>query len=911
MVYKTFRVNSNNISIKKRYNLPKGDLKDLIPFSNFEGHYGGKVDGIEDTIGVFLTPFIYFPSSCESQLSNFKDITGFVDLKIKKSDIESYFNQVSNLEDIFETDLTVGTYVENRNWLLQEDKCEFLGISDDRIDIEVFINDTPVNVYFKTDVNIRIFKKDDVMIHLRELTKNPNQLIHLEMDRNDFKVKDKFGDLMSDSNLAWTDFYTEFADKLLEYKENRTQLIQKIQKVYEKININLPTLDRDANGKKIIPYDIDPFTIFALFNKGITDDNRIKIINGIKEEFYIKSDVPIDFFGIPVVNNLGATFYYFNGSRGEDDIDNLWNVFSCAINYSKDFNERARVELINYFDKVIEQKGIKWNITMGLFWICPSVFVSLDNKNKGFLSNPHNLSQKVANEINSLKTYPPKGDTYLRICDYVYESIKESEDFDSLIELSHCAYIFDNNEEDSSKKGIGDDDVRSIHYWIYSPGSSADMWDEFYDKGIMAIHYTTEIGDLIKYSNKEDLREELQEIYQDDSPHVNVANALWQFANDIEIGDIIFAKKGMNEIIGRGIVESDYYFNEDANFPHIRNVKWTHKGTWHYGDENNKLNRKTLTDISHLNEKVNVIKSFFEDEEDYEEPRVIYPIYTSEDFLEEVYVTEEDYETLVKLVLNKKNLILQGAPGVGKTFMAKRLAYSIMGEKDIDRVMMVQFHQSYSYEDFVMGYRPSKDGFELREGSFYKFCKKAEDDDENDYFFIIDEINRGNLSKIFGELFMLIENDKRGEKNKIQLLYSDELFYIPKNVHIIGLMNTADRSLAMIDYALRRRFAFFDLKPGFSSEGFKEYQSNIDYSVFDDLIDIMEELNEEIKKDETLGEGFRIGHSYFCNLNPDEIEEKLAYIIEYEIIPLLKEYWFDEPDKVENWSQKLRDCLNE
>ena len=190
----------------------------------------------------------------------------------------------------------------------------------------------------------------------------------------------------------------------------------------------------------------------------------------------------------------------------------------------------------------------------------------------------------------------------------------------------------------------------------------------------------------------------------------------------------------------------------------------------------------------------------------------IYPIYTKKRFLDEVYVTETDYETLVKLLKNKKNLILQGAPGVGKTFMAKRLAYSIMGIKNVDRVMMVQFHQSYSYEDFVEGYRPSKEHFELRKGSFYKFCKKAEDDDENDYFFIIDEINRGNLSKIFGELFMLIENDKRGEKNKIQLLYSDEEFYIPKNVHIIGLMNTADRSLAMIDYALRRRFAFFDLK---------------------------------------------------------------------------------------------------
>ena len=255
------------------------------------------------------------------------------------------------------------------------------------------------------------------------------------------------------------------------------------------------------------------------------------------------------------------------------------------------------------------------------------------------------------------------------------------------------------------------------------------------------------------------------------------------------------------------------------------------------------------------------------DESNLSEIEIEYPIYSPEKFLEEVYISEKEYNTLFNLLTHKKNLIVEGAPGVGKTFMAKRLAYSIMGVKDISRVMMVQFHQSYSYEEFVMGYRPSKEGFELRYGSFYNFCKKADEDSENDYFFIIDEINRGNLSKIFGELFMLIENDKRGEKNKIQLLYSDELFFIPKNVYIIGLMNTADRSLAMIDYALRRRFAFFDLKPGFKSEGFKRYQSNLSNNVFDRLINVMDELNCEIENDESLGEGFRIGHSYLCNLN--------------------------------------------
>ena len=269
---------------------------------------------------------------------------------------------------------------------------------------------------------------------------------------------------------------------------------------------------------------------------------------------------------------------------------------------------------------------------------------------------------------------------------------------------------------------------------------------------------------------------------------------------------------------------------------------------------------------------------------------------------------DEEYSQLVGILRNKKNIILQGAPGVGKTFAAKRLAYSMMGVKDIDRVMMVQFHQSYSYEDFIMGFRPTETGFELKKGAFYNFCKKAEIDSDNDYFFIIDEINRGNLSKIFGELFMLIENDKRGLP--LQLLYSDEKFAVPGNVYIIGMMNTADRSLAMLDYALRRRFAFFELRPGFETDGFREYRTTLDNEKFNKLINCVEGLNNAISADESLGDGFCIGHSYFCNLDAETIDDRcLSGIVEYELIPLLKEYWFDEPVKVKDWSSNLRSAI--
>jgi len=398
--------------------------------------------------------------------------------------------------------------------------------------------------------------------------------------------------------------------------------------------------------------------------------------------------------------------------------------------------------------------------------------------------------------------------------------------------------------------------------------------------------------------------------------------------------------------------------------------------------------------------------------------------------IEEVYIGENDFETIKALLERKKNIILQGAPGVGKTFAAKRIAYSMIGGKDENLVKIVQFHQNYSYEDFVEGYKPNEDGgFELKDGVFKEFCKKAlknleecnkseyeksfekkfeeaynkliediinennveikskkevvyddieitskdnikikrknsflhinyndllkvakkfkpqqefsttdirtllekgrhtsgywavlnhiynnywsEDNiketkptetiEKKKYFFIIDEINRGNLSKIFGELLMLIEDTHRGEK--INLAYSGEEFCVPENVYIIGMMNTADRSLAMIDYALRRRFSFFEMQPAFENEKFREIIKGKGNLM--KVIEAIENLNKEICKDASLGKGFCIGHSYFCNLTDDN-EETLKNIINYEIAPMLKEYWFDDIKKYNDAIELLK-----
>lgn len=286
------------------------------------------------------------------------------------------------------------------------------------------------------------------------------------------------------------------------------------------------------------------------------------------------------------------------------------------------------------------------------------------------------------------------------------------------------------------------------------------------------------------------------------------------------------------------------------------------------------------------------------------------PTYGKEEFLGEVYLPEEDYERLRSLITRKKNIILAGPPGVGKTFAAKRLAYSLMGVKDHSRVEMVQFHQSYSYEDFMMGYRPTESGgFALAEGPFYRFCEKARADiDQRPYFFIIDEVNRGNISKIFGELLMLIEADKRG--TALRLLYKNERFSVPANVYLIGMMNTADRSLAVLDYALRRRFGFFSMTPGFNSQGFYSWQEELGSPHFDHLVEAVIALNQDIADDPALGPGFLIGHSFLAAPSDGEADDAwLHSIVEEELIPLLEEYWFDEPAKAEEWATTLRNTL--
>lgn len=329
---------------------------------------------------------------------------------------------------------------------------------------------------------------------------------------------------------------------------------------------------------------------------------------------------------------------------------------------------------------------------------------------------------------------------------------------------------------------------------------------------------------------------------------------------------------------------------------------------------------KDTNELSEMESIQNPIGSFFKVKpNEYEiimeiidnkkqENKVSTSAYNKQKLLSEVFISKEKYEDIIFDLEHKKNIILQGPPGVGKTFVAKRLAYSHMGLKDDSKIQMIQFHQNYSYEDFIQGFRPTVDGkFKLKNGVFYEFCKKAQRDQINKYYFIIDEINRGNLSKIFGELMMLIEHDKRGKEFEISLTYSqeeDDKFYIPDNLYLIGTMNTADRSLALVDYALRRRFRFININPAFSTDSFKKHMitNGLELNLLNKIVSRMEQLNDKISSDtKNLGNGYRIGHSYFCNTPNSGESQDVWYkrIVNSEIKPLLCEYWFDDEETAE------------
>lgn len=823
------------------------------------------------------------------------------------------------------------------------------------------------------------------------------------------------------NSFAWMDFYSELATALLEFANDRKPLIEKVKAIYANAGMKLPTLERDNN---IV--DIDPFTVFGLFNKGITNDNRIAILNQIKKLFNISAAVPTDFDGIPVLNNMSATFYYFSDGRGEKDIDNLWTLFQYAISYADTQEDEAK--FVAAFDTVVAQKGVSWNITMGLYWIRPMTFINLDARNRKLLENNQSRFKPDIDIIKMLKRMV-SAENYLLLMDKTKVTMSEYKSFPEL----------------------------SLDAWKMSTEDSEAFYGE-------DSSYWPTLAEYDPKLSKEDWKKYLLEV---EIPHH--PSPMKMLKGIIELGGEASCKQLANKFGGHPSV----YVGCTTNFGR-RVKKYFNLPPCMDGEQ------ERFFPFPFYGKAI-------DDEEGHSYIYKIRPQLLAA--LKEVDLSkfnpnyEEGEEEMTDVAMNT---ILYGPPGTGKTYNTVVYAVAIIENKPVASIKaesysavlerynaykadglieFTTFHQSYGYEEFIEGIKPVMDNddehsdiqYSIEDGLFKAFCNKAsmpatkkanvdlglnktptiwkvslwstgdnptrteclenghirigwddygpditddtdfsenggknvlnsfiykmkvgdivfscyssttidaigvvtgdyewcngqfddglnrmrkvnwivkginEDiveinggstmtlstvyklkvsladamaliqkhlpatvqmDDKRNHVFIIDEINRGNISKIFGELITLIESSKRigqAEGMKAKLPYSQQLFGVPDNVYIIGTMNTADRSIATIDTALRRRFRFKEMMPD------AEVLSGI--SVDDiSISDMLSRMNKRIAV--LYDREHTIGHAYFIPLRDNPTIEQLAEIFENAIVPLLQEYFYEDYEKI-------------
>ena len=691
---------------------------------------------------------------------------------------------------------------------------------------------------------------------------------------------------MNEATFIWNEIYEEFATKLLEYKNDRKNLISKLQNVYEEIDMKLSKME--SNGEIL---DIDPFTIFGLFNKGITDDNRKRILGEIAKQFNLKNKVPFSFEGIPLVNNLRSTFFNFAEERGENDINNLWEVFESAIRYADNPTQGNKLKIESTYNNVIKQKGIQWNITMGLYWIRPNTYINLDSKNREFIIKQKILPEQFIKEVNQFKNVP-NGEQYIQLCDLLLEKIKDGQyGYRDFKELSFIAYERNMSVDTVTQHNTQNTDIAKNTILYGPPGTGKTYNTVMYAVAIIENkkleeikkeNYTEVIDRYNKYKEDgliefttfhqsygyEEFIEGIKPVIHSDEEdetdiQYEVVPGLFKKFCDIAGKPILRKEKcdiGINESptiwkislegSGENSTRTECMKNEHIRIGYDeygREITNLFKGVAGRHILNYFINDMSIGDIVMSCYDCNTIDAI--------------GVVTGE------YEWHDEYPEYKRL--RKVNWIVKGIKeNIIKINNGSRLSNPTVYKLRMDLSDVMEIIEKYS-----------KNTIEVEE-------KKK------NHVFIIDEINRGNISKIFGELITLIEPTKRigqTEGQKVRLPYSQKLFGVPNNVYLIGTMNTADRSIATIDTALRRRFNFKEMLPD------EEVLDGIyveDVSIKDIFIKINKRITVLFDREHTLG------HAYFLPLKGAPTIETLADIFENSIIPLLQEYFYEDYEKI-------------
>ena len=691
---------------------------------------------------------------------------------------------------------------------------------------------------------------------------------------------------MNEATFIWSEIYEEFATKLLEYKNDRKNLISKLQNVYEEIDMKLSKME--SNGEIL---DIDPFTIFGLFNKGITDDNRKRILGEIAKQFNLKNKVPFSFEGIPLVNNLRSTFFNFAEERGENDINNLWEVFESAIRYADNPTQGNKLKIESTYNNVIKQKGIQWNITMGLYWIRPNTYINLDSKNREFIIKQKILPEQFIKEVNQFKNVS-NGEQYIQLCDLLLEKIKDGQyGYRDFKELSFIAYERNMSVDTVTQHNTQNTDIAKNTILYGPPGTGKTYNTVMYAVAIIENkkleeikkeNYTEVIDRYNKYKEDgliefttfhqsygyEEFIEGIKPVIHSDEEdetdiQYEVVPGLFKKFCDIAGKPILRKEKcdiGINESptiwkislggSGENSTRTECMKNEHIRIGYDeygREITNLFKGAAGRHILNYFINDMSIGDIVMSCYDCNTVDAI--------------GVVTGE------YEWHDEYPEYKRL--RKVNWIVKGIKeNIIKINNGSRLSNPTVYKLRMDLSDVMEIIEKYS-----------KNTIEVEE-------KKK------NHVFIIDEINRGNISKIFGELITLIEPTKRigqTEGQKVRLPYSQKLFGVPNNVYLIGTMNTADRSIATIDTALRRRFNFKEMLPD------EEVLDGI-YVEYVSIKDIFIKMNKRITV--LFDREHTLGHAYFLPLKDAPTIETLANIFENSIIPLLQEYFYEDYEKI-------------